>query len=277
MDNEEFLTLTPETLGIFIRSVQQNDRDFTIALTGFKGCGKSTFAMSVAKCAEGENFSIEKNIVLTPDGKEIADHIEKCSSKPVIVLDEAIGSLYREKWSEAAQKALHIYLQQFQRKEKQCVLLMCIPSIHDLRRPLIRASVNMWIHLYETRGFGVVMMRSALPVQDCFFLDNFEKFAQHSKVNIIQQYEVSFQNKTYSRMPTFLGFIRFDNVDEKLYQDYKDYVALNRAKIMDKIFGDSEGEKLNNEYSLMKKKLKMRKMKEELENEGKPKVKFCVV
>ncbi len=131
-----------------------------MVLTGVKGAGKSTAALQIAKAADKE-YQLERNIVLTPDPEKVAHIINELGTYPCVVLDEAIGSLYTENWAAKGQKGLHVFLQQFQRKDKFCVLVLCIPNIHDLRGPLLRASVDMWIHLFA-RGEGVAMIRTAM-------------------------------------------------------------------------------------------------------------------
>lgn len=235
-------------LSQFCLTRQEHDLDLTIALTGAKGLGKSTLAAELAMEAMKDDFSMSKCILLTPDAMKIAEHIDASARRPVIVLDESIGSLYTENWANSAQKSLHIYLNQFQRRGKNAVLVLCIPSIFDLRGVLVRSSVDLWIHVLG-RGEAVVMLRSPAPVQDPFFRDSlfeiWESVARStSHRNALSQYEVDFQRSVYGRMPTFLAYLNFPELEPKLYKEYLDHVEGQREEIRKSIFEAAEDEKL---------------------------------
>lgn len=242
----------PRDVALFLQVRQENDNDFTTVLTGNKGAGKSTLAYEIAEEVNPLDFSLENNFLLSPDGMEIAEQMDAMTARRAVVLDEAIGSLYTENWSSPDQKGLHVYLNQFQRKDRQTVLLLCIPSIWDLRGPLLRSSVDAWIHLYA-RGEGALMIKTPMPIEDVFMRDRlrrrWEELAgsEGVRTNVLAQHLPGFQKKVYRGMPTFLKTIRFPELPKPKYDAYMEYVRLNREKIRSAIFAAAEAEKVKRE------------------------------
>jgi hypothetical protein len=256
-------------LAAFCRIRQENELDYTMVLTGVKGSGKSTAALQIARAID-KGYTLERNVILTPDPQKVAEAIDGLNSAPCVVLDEAIGALYTENWAAKGQKGLHVFLNQFQRKDKFCVLVLCIPSIFDLRGPLLRSSVDMWIHLFG-RGDGVIMIRTAMPVPDPFMrdrlLNRWEYVAaqQNCRDKVLAQRTADFQRIVYRGMPTFLKFIKFEALPTEEYNEYMDYVRANKNEIRDAIFEASDDEKIKNQM----RRLNYERRKNELE-EGTP-------
>lgn len=244
-------TWTVSDLAKFAKSRQDNELDLTIALTGAKGLGKSTLGVELAEAVMGKDFSFPKCILLTPDPQAIAKHIDATAKNPVIVLDESIGSLYTENWAASSQKALHIYLNQFQRRGKNAILVLCIPSIYDLRGVLVRSSVDIWVHVLS-RGTAVVMLRSPAPVEDPFFRKElYEVYTRTAKSmrrwSAVSQYEEDFQRVVYSRMKTFVAFLEFPALEPAFYADYLAHVEGQREEVRKAIFAVAEDERVKTE------------------------------
>lgn len=257
-------TWTVRDFALFCQARQDNDLDLTVALTGAKGLGKSTLGQEVAMEAMGNDYSLDKCVLLTPEPQRIAEHIDAMARNPVIVLDESIGSLYTENWAASSQKALHIYLNQFQRRGKNAVLILCIPSIFDLRGVLVRSSVDVWVHVIG-RGKAMVMLRSPAPVADPFFRDDlYELWTQTARVkghtNALSQYDTDFQRSVYARMPTFVANLDFPELSPKDYAAYLAHVESQREEVRAAIFKAADDDKLKSE--------KRRLMVDRLKREG---------
>jgi hypothetical protein len=242
------LTWQTNTLARFCKKRQDSDLDFTMLISsgGIKGRGKSTYAMQIGR-AICPTFKLETHMVSSPKPEAIADCIENAGQSPAIVIDEAIGTMYREKWADKAQQAIHQYLQQYQRRDKNAVIIFCIPNIHDFRRPLLRSSVNLWIEIY-TRGKAALMLRSAFPEDDCFRLWEFDKITgmmrrKEGRSKTWQEYEPKFQERVYAKLSTFLAFGRFKQMELGDYTNYLTYSDQFRAEGKTKLFSFNKDNK----------------------------------
>ena len=228
-------------LAEFCKARQKNQYDFTIVISGWKGTGKSTLAYQLAKAID-PNFSLERNICISPDALDIIAQIEKMNKNCAVVLDEAIGALYIENWAEAEQKAFHQYVNQLQRKGKYAVVINCIPSLADLRGVYLRSAVDLVIHLFAPhRGIGAILLRNPTPVtQDPFQLQYLARrweisASYEGRYNSAAQYDLVFQKSVFFSHPCFQAFIEFDKLPDEEYNAYLDFWDAHRAEINRKI------------------------------------------
>jgi GTPase SAR1 family protein len=247
-------TWSVEKLAQFCCARQVNDRDFTIVATGTKGAGKSTLMYKLAKRIgeiNGAGFSLQKNILISSNAIELAKQIDEAPKRSALVIDEAIGALYSEEWADKEQKGFHKYVNQLQRKDLQAIVLLCIPSIWDLRGPYLRGVVDCWIHLIAP-GTGAIMIRSPAPVQDCFFryelIELWKRVAKsENRMRAVAQYDTDFQRQVYSKMPTFKSFIEFDALVDDEYQRYLLYWREHREEIRTSLFEKAKAEQMKRE------------------------------
>lgn len=239
---------TPKKLANFCVARQDSDLDWTIGITGEKGFGKSSAVIAICKEIVGNKFSMDANVILVPDAQKITEIIDASGPRPALILDEAIATLYCENWASKEQKGFHIFLNMFQRRDKHCILFLCIPYLQDLRGPLVRSSMNMWIHLYR-RGEGVIFIRSSAPfLQDPFMRDAMaEQWYYHAKTEnrhrVLLQ-DADFQKTVFASMPTFCAFIKFPQLDTQTYDAYLDHTRKSRVEMKQTLFSGLNDEKI---------------------------------
>jgi hypothetical protein len=231
-------TWTVKGAANFCKTRQKNNLDYTILVTGKKGSGKSTLTIKVAK--EICEFTYPKNLIASPNPKVIADTIEAAGVDPAVILDEAIGSLYRENWAKEAQKALHQYFNIHQRRNKRAIIFMCIPNIHDLRGPLIRSSVDMWIHIYA-KGKAVVMLPSPFPEEEPFRVSEISKRRvkigrREGITKTYQEYNSKYQEKVWTSLSTFAAFLRWKELTKAEYSEYLAFTESFRVQHKNELF-----------------------------------------
>ena len=115
-----------KTLARLIRKRLREDWDVVIAVTGQEGCGKSTLAIELGMAVD-KNFDLEQNIIYIPDYKLIAKKItEELKKYSVLIIDEAIKTMYKRRWQARAQ----IFLNQLYSicRKQNIATILCMPS-----------------------------------------------------------------------------------------------------------------------------------------------------
>jgi len=262
------------TLSKFIQENQENESDWSMAVTGRKGVGKSTLAYGVCKNTD-RRFSPQRNIIMTPSAEGIADRLEKLEPDSTVSVDESIGALYSENWAKEEQKGLHQYLAQCQRKDKHTATFFCLPSIYDLRGPLRRAGVNMWIRVYQ-RGEAALLLPSAVEENDPFRLDEIVKVRRKlekelGRTKTYQQYAPEFQRALYRRLSTFLAILTFPPMSPTEKLDYENYFRTQRESLKSASFKNSASQSSVEEA----RQLRIYEKKLKLESRVGKRIAFC--
>lgn len=232
------------------RKRQEKKLAFSILITGDWGAGKSQLAQLIAAAVD-DNYSLRRNVFLQTDAKEIAKGIDKLDANPAPILDEAIVSLYNQQWADRRQQAFYKYINVALRKEKQGILIMCIPSVFDMRSSFLRGQISMWIHVLSP-GVAVILLKEAVPCEDPFLRESLIKLwrKEAKRVPIEERYTLNFQMGVYRRHSCFYRFLAFDRMDDGDYQAYVDYYTENKVNIREELF-----EKEPNELSTLIKTL----------------------
>ena len=113
----------------------KKDWDVVIAITGEEGTGKSSLAVIMGTymqhVAKIEKFDLEKNVLYNPKTLDVRDAVmHNVPRHGVIMMDEAIKSLYKMGFMSKAQQYIN-QLYTLCRKENKATLL-CIPRFSDL-------------------------------------------------------------------------------------------------------------------------------------------------
>ena len=221
--------VTIKSISGTVKAFQQSDRDFIIAISGYRGEGKST--LSVLLGVENGKFDFEKNILYSR--KKAMEKIGSLEHSTLVV-DEAINILYRRDFMKGEQKEL-IKLMNMCRDRHLC-LIFNIPNVWNLDKDILQTMVRMWIHV-DKRGLAY-----------CFVPDNnpFSADKWHRKLNekLMKKWDSS--KVGLKKSPNFDGILRFKDLDEeqKLL-----YIKIKMSKRI-----EAENEDVENE--IMQKKLR---------------------
>lgn len=143
-------------LGEDIHKTLQVDKDFTIAVSGFPGSGKSTFAYLLAKNVD-ENFDMRKQMIFTRE--DLINAANTLPPRSAIIIDEAVALLFRRDFMNTKQKEILKIMDMI--RYKQYCLIFCVPSFWSLDTHLLQR-VRLRIHI-DRRGFGLIFKRNESP------------------------------------------------------------------------------------------------------------------
>ena len=200
-----------------IVKIQNKKLDFSAAVCGMTGSGKSTFAIQTGKAVSNLNkqkFSFEANVVY--DRQSLFDAVSfQLPEKSVIVADEGINLLYKRESMTRGQIDL-VKLFDVCRDRKMCVFF-CIPQIHKLDKDIRDSHIKHWVQMYE-RGLAVVFGRDKNPAV---------KDPWHLMDNARRLYGWEHTPNVAKKSRNFRGMIRY----AELGQDEEgEYLAVKHAK-----------------------------------------------
>ncbi len=96
-------------------------------ISGFEGVGKSNLAMILSYLLDAD-FSLENNILYSPNEEELLTKIKTFKKGSVLNLDEAVKVLEKQNWSKQT-----FIKQIFQViRGKNLITLLLIPRLEDL-------------------------------------------------------------------------------------------------------------------------------------------------
>ena len=143
-------------VGQKIRDMQDSDNDIILVISGYRGVGKSTFALAVAHELIGDKYytkqGFEKHNIYARH--ELDKKLEEFPPESVLVVDEAINLMFKREFQNRQQ---NLIIKKFNtyRNKKYCIMLL-IPNYWDLDRSIRNSSmIKWWIHLSK-RGRGYI-------------------------------------------------------------------------------------------------------------------------
>lgn len=203
-----------------IKKTIDNDKDFTIALTGFPGSGKSTLGWHIAAEVD-PNFNMSKQMIFTR--QDLIAAINTLPEKSAIVIDEAVALLFKRDFANKEQKEVLKILDIC--RYRNLVLIFCVPNFWSLDNHLL-SRIRLRIHI-EKRGLAFIFARSGSPfITDPWFRKENEKLAWNWD-----------QYPDAKKCKGFFGIIHFGDMP-----DYakKEYLPLKEEK---KLLREKEAEK----------------------------------
>jgi hypothetical protein len=205
--------------GIHLR--QHYEYDFVGASLGAVGVGKSTFAIELGLAISRLNklkFSLDKNIIYAPTYEELIRRLKELPLYSVLIIDEAIRTMYKRNWSRAGQKELNEVFTLI--RQKYLAIILCIPSLDDLDSYYIRQRLVLIFHVF-VRGRVYVLARSSnIFNPDPYYM---------KKANVLYE-TAEFKGgneviKVVRKLPNFIMWFRFAKLPEKLENSYKELKA----------------------------------------------------
>jgi len=213
-------------MGRIIRKRQKLKHDLWIAVDGFEGEGKSTFAMKLARAVD-KDFTVKRNVIVDPNVGKVEELILRSDVKAIII-DEGSRVLYKRKFASEE----NVYLNQLShvcRKANKCVII-CIPSFLDMDKG-IRRRIRFWFNVPK-RGIAGLFVPERNP-----FLDDPWNIKENMKM-----YRKSFGYRVadaapnhiaeiLKRSPNYAHGFRFSALEPEVEKEYLDVVAKFRTEM----------------------------------------------
>ncbi len=166
---------------LFVRYVGErwikDDDDCYVAVTGFKGKGKSTLSLRMAmyysKIFLNKNINLRKNILYSSDIKKIFWRLKTASDGDVIVFDEASRFILGEDWNVEHHKLLKKIFAEIRTKHL-FIIFTCPFQFSNIDSKYRNSLFKYWINCFD-KGVGLIFQRNMSPVGDAFYLDWFKK------------------------------------------------------------------------------------------------------
>lgn len=204
----------------------KKDWDVVIAITGEEGTGKSSLAIIMGTymqdIAKIPKFSLEKNVLYNPKTLDIKDAVLKLVPRfGVIMMDEAIKSLYKMGFMSKAQQYIN-QLYTLCRKENKATLL-CIPRFGDLNEFFRNHRTKIWLHIVA-RGEVMIFVRDWNPlVADPWHMrENIKKIGSKSRsMGMSKQEKITLLQQT----SIYAGMFTFNPLPVDIEREYKKRAA----------------------------------------------------
>ncbi len=169
-----------------IRNHTKNDYDYVVCCSGPEGEGKSATVINLAiqvmglKTRKRKLKFIRENIIYDPTGKDLVNKINSAKDGSVIIIDEAMGAIYKRNYNSAIQKTLNILFSKIRRKN--LVIFFCIPDFFDTDKYFRQHRIKSWFYS-AMRGLCVVFKKSNSPFSE-------DKWYQRANQRAIEMVEM---------------------------------------------------------------------------------------
>ena len=212
--------LTPQDLAKQINKPVKQKWDYTVAITGEEGVGKSALALLLSLAGD-PNFDVFKNELYAPDFLRTKALITDLPPNSWIVADEAIRILYKLR-----RDRVQIFLNMLYAvaRSQRKISLMLMPRFRDFNEYFRNHRIRLWIHVIS-RGIAIVHKRLGSEfTYDPWFYDYGEKayinlVRRKKVVNVKAEDIIDFER----RMPTFIGIVAFENPEKMTPEQWKKY------------------------------------------------------
>lgn len=212
-----------------LHKFQMHNFDCITAVTGFKGVGKSTFAMNVIRFMRHKygGHAID-NVPLEGDTKCIAynnEDVKSCIQNlekyGIFMADEAARFAMGEDWMHTENKELKKLLAQC-RSPKNLIAMLCIPNMNWFDSKYLEGLISIWIWI-PARGHAFIFLPDANPSADPWHMEFFKKNVGY--LNMLTPIETI--EKMVRKHPCFQEHITFPDCPEDLYARYEELRTAN--------------------------------------------------
>ena len=200
----------------------KGDWDSVIAVCGEEGVGKSTLALLIAWYID-QLFTVERNVIGSPDTKQIHEKLTNLPRYSAVIVDEAIKVMYKLGWQNRAQIMLNTVYSVCRAENK--LSLLCMPKFGDFNSYFRQHRIKIWIQVVE-RGRALVFVRNPFAdfVEDAWNMKENAKLItkmmrgrQYVEVDQEEYVEALKQTKNFAFEFTF------NDVPEDIKAEYKTY------------------------------------------------------
>lgn len=221
-----------------LRAMQlREDFDVLVGVSGFKGFGKSSFSIQVARRYVekyfNEKFDLAKYTAYTiEDVFRLADKLERYSP---LCCDEAVNFAMGEDWNKAENKRLKKVFTKI--RTKHLIFFFNIPDLWWLDKKYRENMMTLWIHIVKKdvlRGHARVML--ALPnlapaIEDRWHRDWLLK--AFKKVHWHFFSDIEKMMKILRKYPCYYDEFTFPKLPERIYQKH---LELREKRMLDEAY-----------------------------------------
>lgn len=137
------------------RLAERENQDACIAITGYEGSGKSTFALKLARWLQ-PSFDAKQ---VCFDAESLLMRIQSAPRYSVVMLDEAVNGLYAREAMAMDNRVLTTAA--MVARARNLYWLLCIPHLHNLDPYFREHRVRSWWHVIQKgEALGHVAKRS---------------------------------------------------------------------------------------------------------------------
>lgn len=197
----------------------KEDMDALIGVSGFKGMGKSTFSIQVARLyfknyLPDKKFVLEKSVAYSFD--DVLRVIDENEPYTPIVCDEAVNFAMAEDWSKAESRKLKKIFAKV--RDKHHIFFFNIPNMWWLDRKYRESMMTVWTHILK-KGYAVISLPNLAPgIDDVWHKDFLRKRFQ--KVHFSFFSDVDDIMKIFRKYPCYFDEFTFPKLPEKLYEKH---------------------------------------------------------
>ncbi len=212
-----------------LRKHVRDDWDAVLAITGKEGVSKSTCANWIGFKAD-KGYTLEKNVLYSPNEKEMVEAIKKLPRFGAVNGDEAIKVLYKQRWW------LQSFINMFYRlcRQENKITILCMPRFSEFNEGFRNHRIQIWIHLLD-RGLGIAFTKDWNPfVKDPWHTDENERMVKkYTKGQKLYQMTLERKISILKRSKNFLDVVTFPDLPEDIRIRYKELAASHKYEGMD--------------------------------------------
>lgn len=203
------------------------DKDLAIAITAPEGDGKSALSIGLGMEIDPKYFSLERNVLFSPNVGEIRKKIYNLPRFTPIIADEAIKIMYKLNWGTKIQKYLNQIYAVCRNQNKISIFNM--PRFTDFSEYFRNHRIKLWIHIVDPInnqkefGHAVLMSRSWNPItSDPWGLKIFEKAIEleRKRKRKDAEYDLNSKIDLFSQLPSFVDVLEFGWVKQSAWDSY---------------------------------------------------------
>lgn len=219
----------PEIAALALKRVRL-DLDLVVGVCGVEGMGKSNFSIALGQALD-PNFSLERNMIYSPDAKEVQKRIISLPKYAPIILDEAIKVLLKDEHYSKMQIFLKKVFATARKQNK--IIILCMPYFSDFSVYWRKNRIAIWFQIMD-RGVGAAFVRDNVNVfsSDPWHLRKnevlLEEFLSKRKLG-----DLGLSDKTYiySRSVNFWRMFHFEKISDELEAQYKEIADRTVAEL----------------------------------------------
>jgi len=207
----------------------KRDKDLCIAITADEGSGKSSLAIQLAMAMDS-SFSLEKNIIFSPNFEELKSKIVGLEPYTPVILDESIKLLYKYFWQQRNQQMTNVLMALARQENK--ALFMLMPKLSDFNPFFRNRRIKIWIHIIKEisptdgEGKAIIFLKSKNPFNEddvWHFKDNADLINNYCRSKHTTEAMLTWEHYHHllAKSRNYLGLLDFGLMPDGVFENYK--------------------------------------------------------